>query len=327
MRLRRPLPAALATVAALAALASPAAAQVPRGDFPAGYPLPGSTVFPEGVAVQKDRYYVSSTSDGTIFQGRLGRRGTRVFQPPGAQGRTTAIGLEPWRKRLLVAGGPTGLVFIYSTRTGKYIRRYTSGPTPDRATFINDVAATPNGDAYVTDSLRPVIYRIAANDIRHDTPDTDPLPIFLDLTGTGFQYQQGFNANGIVVSGDDRYLLVVQSNTGKLFRITVADRSVTEVALGGETLANGDGMLLAGRRLYVARNRDGIVVRVNLARDYGSGRVVARSRTPLLFPTTLAPTGRRLLVVNGQLDRRPMPGQPPPRAPELPFTVSSIRRP
>jgi len=65
------------------------------------YVLPGDRVFPEGVAVdpQVKRYYVSSTSDGTILRGAITGRRARVFLPGGADGRTTAIGVSQFDKR------------------------------------------------------------------------------------------------------------------------------------------------------------------------------------------------------------------------------------
>jgi len=328
-RLRRRLPlltaAAVATAGMLATVAP--ASHDPRPTI-ASYTLPGQAVFPEGVAVQDDYYYVTSTATGTIFRGRLDRPRASVYLAGGANGRTTAIGLEAVRKRLIVAGGATGRVFVYSTATRNFVRDYTTGPAPGRPTFVNDATAAPNGDIYVTDSLRPILHRIPADSIRHRSTNTDALSVFLDLTGSAFQQQPGNNANGIEATPDGRYLLVVQSNTGKLFRIGIADRSVTEVSLGAETLRNGDGLELQGQRLYVARNRDGIVVRVDMSRDYASGRVVrAITGSPFGFPTTLAGYGRRLLVVNSQLDRSAMAGQPAPAPPVEPFTVSSVRRP
>ncbi|HEX8928525.1 MAG TPA: hypothetical protein VGA45_06375 [Actinomycetota bacterium] len=110
---------------------------------------------------------------------------------------------------------------------------------------------------------------------------------FLDFTGTAVVYQAGFNLNGIWFAAGGRQLLTVQSNTGKLFRIGVADRSVAEIPVAGGPLTNGDGILLAGPALHT--------------------------------PTTLALLGTRLLVVNSQFDR-----QGPGLVPDLPFTVSAV---
>ena len=58
------------------------------------------------------------------------------------------------------------------------------------------------------------------------------------FTGTPFAYQAGFNANGIAAAKDGRYLIIVQSGTGKLFRVDVRTKEVSEVDLGGQTVTN-----------------------------------------------------------------------------------------
>src|SRR5215207_7987534 len=63
---------------------------------PDSYILPGDAVFPEGVAFEQDTgfFYVSSTTDGTIFRGTLDSPEAEVFLAAGTDGRTTATGLE-----------------------------------------------------------------------------------------------------------------------------------------------------------------------------------------------------------------------------------------
>ncbi len=94
--------------------------------------------------------------------------------------------------------------------------------------------------------------------------------------------------SGIVVTRDGRYAVVVQSNTGRLFRVDLGSRAVSEV---------------------------------DLARDASRGEVESETSDPSFrFPTTAAVSGKQLLVVNSQFDKRG-------GTPEQPFTVSSIRKP
>ncbi|MBA2357740.1 MAG: hypothetical protein H0V84_04845, partial [Actinobacteria bacterium] len=186
-------------VALAAGLLAAVGASAPK---PSSYVLPGAAVFPEGIAYQKgtDRFYVGSTTDGTIFRGDLNRRTTTVFLPGGTDGRTTAIGMKVDRRgRLIVAGGGTGLVFVYDTASGTLVRRFTSGFAG--AQFLNDLVIGKNGDVFVTDSLRPVLYRIPAEAIRSGPQGT--LEPWLSFTGTPLVYQAGFNLNGIVATGTD----------------------------------------------------------------------------------------------------------------------------
>jgi len=285
---------------------------------PTRYILPGDTVFPEGIAFEQSTgyFYVSSTTDGTVFRGNLRDEMTEVFLPGGEDGRTTATGLEVDNNgRLFVSGAGTGQMFVYSTETGELLASFDNNQA---TTFINDVAVTRNGDAYFTDSRVPILYRVTTDD-QGDLA----LEEWLDLTGTPVVYETGNNLNGIEVTPNDRYLITVQSNVGKLFRIDLATQEVTEISVPGANFTSGDGLLIKGHTLYVLRNRFEEIVKVQLSGDYTSGRVVSTSTDPSLqFPTTFTEAHGRFLMVNSQFDRRG-----PGLTPELPFNVSSIRIP
>ena len=205
------------------------------------------------------------------------------------------------RGRLFVSGAATGQMFVYDAASGGLLGKVSNGLAQ---TFINDVAVTSAGDAYFTDSLNPILYKVAA-----DANGQYKLENWLDFTGTALTYQTGFNLNGIAASEDGKYLIVVQSNTGKLFRIEVASKAVTEINVGGATVTNGDGILLNGQTLYVSRNQQGLIVKLQLSDD-------------LAYPTTLAWADGRLLVVNSQFNKRG-----PGLQPDLPFTIASIPAP
>lgn len=274
-------------------------------------------VFPEGVAVARDDFYVGSTTDGTIYRGDLDDPVATPFLPGGADGRTAAIGMKVDRGTLFVAGGATGRLFAYDLRTralvGSWQVEQTGAPT-----FLNDVAVSPRGDVYVTDSLRPFLYRVDARDRR--TSGTQTLPVHAAFEGTELTYTTGFNVNGIVVTKDGRYAVLAQSNAAALFRVRLDDGSVQRVDLGGETVA-GDGLVLDGRRLHaVERQGDlGQVVTIDLDRRLTSGTVVSRTTDPSFDdPTTAALARGSLLVVNSQFGERSAGEAPGP------FTVSRI---
>jgi sugar lactone lactonase YvrE len=283
------------------------------------YVLPGEQVFPEGVAYQSDTgdFYVGSTTDGTVFRGNVegGPKEAEVFLEPESDGRTTAIGMEVGEDgRLFIAGGDTGRIFVYDTESTDQIRRLDTSDAG--ATFLNDVAVTPDGDAYVTDSLRPVLFRVPST--VDGVGEVEP---WLNFEETPAEYEEGFNFNGIDATEDGRYLVAVQSNTGELFRIDIESKQVVEINLGGETLTNGDGLLLDGRTVYVVRNEQALIVPVKLSGEYIRGKVGEPFTDPsFAFPTTIAKTDGRLLVVNSQFDKQE--GEP-----ELPFTVSSVEVP
>jgi len=280
----------------------------------APYTLPGEGVFPEGVAVNKANgdLFVGSTADGTVYRGNVEEPGELdVFLQPGADGRESVTGMKvDTQGRLLVAGRRTGRVFAYDAATGDLVAALEVPGSGE--SLVNDLTVTPEA-AYVTDSFRPVVYRLPLDEA--GVGEVEP---WLDLEGTPLQYEDGFNLNGISASDDGRYLLTVQSNTGALWRIDTATREVVRVDLGGARLTGGDGALLDGRDLDVVRNDPGVVAHVELAEDLATGAVVEEITDDTFdYPTTLAEQGGRLLVVNSQLDREGGDA-------DEPFTVSAV---
>jgi len=288
------------------------------GALPDQYILPGNAVFPEGVAYDQrsGNVFVSSTTDGTIFRGDVTSETLTPFLAGNTDGRTTAIGLAvDDRGRLYVAGGGTGLVFVYDGATGALLAKLATGASP---TFINDIVIAPDGSAYVTDSQSPFIYRIVS-----DASGNFSLERWLNFTGTAFVQLPGFNANGIEVTPNGRYLIVIQSNTGKLFRIDVATKAVTQIDVGGATFPNGDGILLQGSALYILQNAQGLLVELRLDVANATATLVGSTSDPsFAFPTSLDFARGRLLVVNSQFNRRG-----PGLTPTLPFTVSVVKHP
>ncbi len=288
-----------------------------NGGHPDQYVLPGAAVFPEGIAYDPrggGTIYVTSTTDGTIFCGDPKDATLDPCFPGGTGGRTTAVGIDVGSEgQLFVAGGATGRVFVVSG-TGAPLANLvgTTGPT-----FVNDVAVVRGDTAYVTDSQNPVIYRVYQT-----AGGAYTLEPWLPLAGTAIQYVPGFNLNGIAASPSGRELYVVQSNTGFVFRIDVATKTVTRIDVGGELFRNGDGIEVRGNTLYVVQNMQQQIAEIRLSGDGTSGTLVARTGdASFRFPTTFVEARGRFLVVNSQFNRRG-----PGLTPELPFTVSVIKK-
>lgn len=284
-------------------------------DGPSRFELPGATVYPEGIGYDAatNAFFVGSSGEGTLFRGDVATGAVTVFSPGGSDGRTAATGMKSdGRGHLIVAGAGTGVIFVYDIATAALVQKFDTGSEPN--TFLNDVAVTPDGAAYVTDSMSPYLYKLtpAATGFTYER--------WLDFTGTAFTYVQGFNANGIVATDDGRYLIIVQSGTGKLFRVGTADKSVAAVDLGTATVAAGDGMWLTGHTLYVMRNAQALLVTLALNDDYSKADVTGTSTDPAFaYPTTFARAGDRFLVVNSQFNKRG-----PGLTPVLPFTVVAV---
>jgi sugar lactone lactonase YvrE len=260
--------------------------------FPATIPLPRGFQ-PEGIAIRGNTFYVGSIPTGAVYRGNV-RTGQGAVLVQGATGRAaTGIAIDN-RNRLFVAGAGTGRAFVYNARTGALIRSYMLASAP---TFINDVVVTRTA-AYLTDSQKRVLYRVAIGGRGALADNAQTIP----LTGD-FELESGFNANGIDATPNGRWLVIVQSNTGELFRVNPSTGATTEIALGGATVPNGDGILLDGRTLYVVQNQLNqiAVIRVNAALTSGTVRTrITDSR--FVVPTTIDDHGRRLYAVNARFN-------------------------
>jgi sugar lactone lactonase YvrE len=298
--MRRTLLVALFGIALVLPFAAGAASPFPeRIDLPNGSR-------PEGIAIGPGHtFYVGSIPTGAVVRGDL-RTGTRSPLVPAQAGRA-AIGVDvDNRGRLFVAGGPTGHGYVYDANTGANIADYdfTVGDPP---TFVNDVVVTRTA-AWFTDSVNPFLYRIAI------APNgTLGAATAVPLTGD-IAYQAGFNVNGIEATANGKTLVIVQSNTGQLFRVDtngVADR----IELGGAAVP-GDGLLLDGKTLYAVvrgatpADADRVVV-IRLRPDLLSGAIVGAITSPGLDdPTTIDEFGNRLYAVNGRFSTPPTPSTP-----------------
>jgi hypothetical protein len=286
------------------AVASGVAAAAPS--YPSTIALPRAFQ-PEGIAIRANTFYVGSIPTGAIFRGNL-RTGLGSVFIPGRSGRA-AIGVEiDNRNRLFVAGGPTGRAFVYNARTGADIASYELEPG-----FINDVVVTRTG-AFFTNSAAAELYRIPIGNGGRLGSTVQTIP----LTGA-FQLQTGFNANGIDATANGRWLVIVQSNTGKLFRVNPSTGATTEIALGGASVPNGDGILLDGKTFYVVQNQLNriAVIRVNAALT--TGRLVTHiTDGRFAVPTTIDDLGRRLYAVNARF------GSPPATTD---YQVVQVRKP
>jgi outer membrane protein assembly factor BamB len=277
-------------VLALLALALPATA---AAHHPSGSPFPKLIALPvgfqpEGIAIKHKSFFVGSIPTGAVYRGDL-RTGTGdvLVQP---QAGRAAIGLKVSRDlRLFVAGGPTGKAFVYDARTGAPLAEHAlAGGTP----FINDVALR-HGTAYFTNSRAPEVFALPL-----DGGPVKRIAITGDFQQTGDA--TATNLNGIAVAGHDT-LVLVQTNTGKLFAADADTGVAKEIDLGGANVVNGDGLLLFGRILFVVQNRLNQIAVVLLSRDLSHGRVVKTITDPAFdVPTTIAAAHRHLFAVNAR---------------------------
>jgi Cu-Zn family superoxide dismutase len=272
---------------------------------------------PEGIAFDKRSraFFVGitpgGTAAGTIYRGTLGSD-TLTPYIPGGVGKA-AIGLKVRRGKLYVAGGPTGTITVYDLATKQPVATFQTGT----GGFLNDLVVTRRGDVYVTDSFRPTLWHVTADQVRAGSG----APQALSVGGAdGIPYEpNAFNVNGIVAKGG-RTLVVVNSFSGKLFRIELGDDRASIDAIDeieGATVPGGDGMLLDRGRLVVVqgapRNQLTFLKLRRGAREVRFERT--RTSSKLRGPSTVEVAKGLYLVVNADFATS-----------QKPFTVAGLPR-
>jgi sugar lactone lactonase YvrE len=309
MRLRHIIQAAAA--AAVLALAGAGAASAHHGHAASErlFTLqPDPAANPEGIAVDKHAFYVSSTGDGAIYRGTLDSPTVTPFIP-GAAGHS-AVGLKVDHGKLYVAGGNTGSITVYDLATKQAVATFQTGS----GGFLNDLVVTGRGDVYVTDSIRPTLWHVTADQVRAGSG----APQALDISA-GIPFQAGFNVNGIVAKSNKK-LVVVQSNTGKLFRIKLERHgtAIDEIdEVQGVSVPGGDGMLLDNGKLIVVQGGPPAQLTfVKLHDGARRGEIKSTRTSPLLKgPSTIARARDTYLVVNADFATSTKP-----------FTVAGLPR-
>jgi sugar lactone lactonase YvrE len=302
--------------AASATIPMPAATAGPNAAGPAA-PLPDTIALPdgflpEGITIGRLPFaWFGSRADGSIFRANLLTGRGQVFsRGPG----TPSVGLKvDSQLRLFVAGGVAGDGRVVSGIDGEIIASYkfTTGTS-----FVNDVLLFRRA-AWFTDSRNAVLYKLPLG--RHGGLPAPDGVVNVPLTGD-FVQGEGTSANGIAPTPDGKALIIVQSNTGFLFRVDPRTGVARRIDLGTELMTNGDGLLLRGRTLYVVQNRLNTLAVLKLNRAGTAGRVVQRVTDPRFdIPTTVAQFRNRLYLVNGRFTTPPTP--------TTPYTAVAIPRP
>ncbi len=236
---------------------------------------------PEGVASKNHgrAFFVGATGDGTIYRGTIGDPTVSEFIPGGSG--KSAVGLKVAGGKLFVAGGMTGKVFVYRLRTKELLATFDTGS----GAFLNDLVVTRKGP------VEPEIH-----------------------------YTTGqFNLNGIVARKGGKQLIVVQSNEGKLFRISLKSGATNGRVINqltADPLPGGDGLLLDRGRLIVVQGSPAALKFLKLNSDAARADLQATRTDPTLRgPSTVARAKNLYLVVNADFATSTKP-----------FTVSGLSR-
>lgn len=298
----RKFPVFFAVIALLLLFTSLASAASPNksNPFPDIIPLPNG-FRPEGIVIgHGTTIFAGSLADGSIYQANL-RTGEGDILIEGQDG-LVAVGLS-YDKRsnnLFVAGGPGGDARVYDATSGELLMAFQLG-----AGFINDVIVTRQA-AYFTNSFDAVFYRVplSRNGRLPDPSEVETIPL-----SDEFEFIPGsFNANGIEASLNGRSLIIVNSTTGTLYRVSPTSGEAHAIDLGGEVVTSGDGLVLNGKTLYVVRNSLNEVAVVRLNRNFSEGTLVdTLTNDAFDIPTTADVFGQSLYAVNARFGTPPTP--------------------
>jgi hypothetical protein len=264
-----------------------------------------SELYPEGIAYSKkqDVFFVSSLHYGKI--GKVTRKGvyTEFITDKDL---VSAIGIRANEKAnlLYVCVSDPGVsvttntatqmklakLIAYDLTTGK--RKFVAdlGALNTLAgNFANDVDFDTQGNIYVTNSASPIIYKISP---------AGKASIF--ATSDNWK-KEGFNLNGIVVHPKG-YLIVAQSNTGELYKVSI--KKPTEITkINTDLILGGDGIFLNGNNeLLVISNSKKEVFQLNSTDDFATAKVLKTAPTEMTFPTTGIVVNKKYYVLNAKLD-------------------------
>jgi sugar lactone lactonase YvrE len=287
----------------LTACGTQAATETPiiiGGEAPAEISLPNGFQ-PEGIAAgQGTTFYVGSIPTGAIFRGNLRTGKGAVLVQPQVGRQALGLKYDDRTGLLFVAGGDTGYAYVYNGETGENVAEIQLTNT---LPFINDVVVTKDA-AFFTHSLRPTLYRVplARNGELPDAPTVETIPL-----GGDYQFTPGqLNANGIAATPDGKWLIIVNSVDGVLYKVDPTTGTAKRIDLGAGALRDGDGILLKGKTLYVVQNSLNQIALIELDSDFSSGTIIDTISSPLfLVPTTIAGFGNAMYTVNARFGTDP----------------------
>jgi sugar lactone lactonase YvrE len=277
-------------------------AQSPRIEFEAPAAYPEGTVYDPPAEV----FYVSSVHTGTI--GKVDRSGkyTPVYIDSSLKS-TFGMKIDPARKRLWVCAGDPNYsqyrdsftykkmirVIQVDLATGKKIADIDMSGLYNGRHFPNDLSLDEQGNAYITDSFSPVIYKI---------DNTGKASLF---TQSSWFSSAGVGLNGIVWHPSG-YLLVANNGDGSLLKIDLSDpKHISKVQLD-QFFPGADGLLLDGQQNLVIVQNKGVnkIFKLSSTDNWLHAKVIAATQSKDMFsyPSTATLKGSEVWVMNAKLN-------------------------
>ena len=267
--------------------------------------VPQAALHPEGIQYDEmnKRFIVSSRTKGFIST----VRDDSTFAQLADDSRlisTIGVNLDAGRNRVLVAVSDNGAntartsaatlrkraaLAIFNATSGALLNYVDlGGLRPALNHFANDIAIDAVGNAYVTDSNAPIIYKVDLQGVA---------TVFLE--NAQFDAGTAFGLNGIVYHPDG-YLLVAKANTGILFKVPLANPSTftTVAAATGLSLTGADGLLLTDpQTLLLVSGSQRTVYRLRSTDAWATTSSTGTFATGAVSPTTITRRGADAYVL------------------------------
>jgi len=204
-------------------------------------------LFPEGIAFyeKSNSFLLSSYSKGAIYSLNTKNELSILFQDENLIS-PAAIAINEKNNYLYIANGDAGVsiksdetttrkiagVLIYDLMTKKRVEYvdFTNFSSEVKC-YANGLTLDEKGNVYVTDSHRPIIYKIDGK--------TNESSIFLEDEKFG---GEDWNLNGIAYHPNG-YLIAIQMSKGVLFKIDLPTKQISEIQLD-ENIIGADGITI-----------------------------------------------------------------------------------
>ncbi|GAB2848297.1 SMP-30/gluconolactonase/LRE family protein [Hymenobacter ruber] len=266
-------------------------------------------IYPEGIQWDEanKRFYVSSRAKGTVGTVRDDSTYTEFGKDNQSISNnrlisTIGLNLDAGRQRLLAAVSDNGFnpsvvnaptkgklaaLAIFNTSTGALTSFVDLGALrSSQMHFANDIAVDKDGNAYITDSMSPIIYKV---DLQGNAS------VFLEnaqLSGG-----TGFGLNGIVYHPDG-YLLTAKTSDGTLFKVPISNPAGFTTVAKSQNLTGADGLLLFDNNtLLVVAGSQGTVYRMTTADAWANTASTGSFATGAVSPTTITKRGSDAYVL------------------------------